>query len=330
MNIFYRNISFLLVFGFFMLQKVIAQDTLIMRNGELIPAKVISLDANEVRYKKTTNIDGPDYVVLKNSILEIRWNDGRIEKFNSQLPAVIADKKLESRWGDWIKINTELGAVVNDAYCNAPFIDKDFIGFKFGGDDIYSKSLSKKTYLGYSFGVNFSLGKSEFFKHLVGFNYLKSEGNFNYQHTRDGSPYFLPTRYQTEQSIRTTCEYINIFSGFRTSFKKRIHFDNFFSWNCPIAVTNTLNGYELTQYYEEIGPYWGSLIREEKIILENQKNHKKYFKQAFSYMAKFSTDFTINDQKFGVYFSRNFALFKMAKLPWMTLGIVYYPIKKFS
>lgn len=59
--------------------KLFAQDTLYTVAGEKICAKVTEITDTELKYKKTSNLDGPTYVVNKNSIALIEYKNGTKE-----------------------------------------------------------------------------------------------------------------------------------------------------------------------------------------------------------------------------------------------------------
>ena len=56
-------------------------DQLVMRNGDLIDAKILEVGVDEIRYKRCNRDDGPDYVVSKSDALSIRFANGDIERF---------------------------------------------------------------------------------------------------------------------------------------------------------------------------------------------------------------------------------------------------------
>ncbi|GAB3640664.1 hypothetical protein GCM10027423_13000 [Spirosoma arcticum] len=56
-------------------------DQLVMRNGDLIDAKILEVGVDEIRYKRCNHDDGPDYVVSKSDALSIRFANGDIERF---------------------------------------------------------------------------------------------------------------------------------------------------------------------------------------------------------------------------------------------------------
>lgn len=56
-------------------------DQLVMRNGDLIDAKILEVGVDEIRYKRCNRDDGPDYVVSKSDALSIRFANGDVERF---------------------------------------------------------------------------------------------------------------------------------------------------------------------------------------------------------------------------------------------------------
>jgi hypothetical protein len=60
-----------------------AQDTLIMRTGENIQAKVIEIGMSEVKYKKLDNLNGPIFVILKSDLLSIKYENGTKDDYSS-------------------------------------------------------------------------------------------------------------------------------------------------------------------------------------------------------------------------------------------------------
>lgn len=52
-------------------------DTLIMRNGQLIKAKVAEIGINDIRYKECDFPEGPDYIVRKGDVTMIAFANGQ-------------------------------------------------------------------------------------------------------------------------------------------------------------------------------------------------------------------------------------------------------------
>lgn len=58
-------------------------DQIVLRNGDVIEAKVKEVGVNEIRYKKCDRPDGPDYTISKRDILSIKYSNGEIERFTA-------------------------------------------------------------------------------------------------------------------------------------------------------------------------------------------------------------------------------------------------------
>lgn len=62
-----------------------AQDKIYRKNGQIIKAKVIEIGTGEIKYKIFNDENGPVYVLEKDRIRKIEYEDGRIEKFTINL-----------------------------------------------------------------------------------------------------------------------------------------------------------------------------------------------------------------------------------------------------
>ena len=76
--------NILLFILFICLSNIIkAQDTLTMRSGENILAKVIEVGTSEVKYKKLDNLNGPVFSMLKLDLLLIKYENGTKDDYSS-------------------------------------------------------------------------------------------------------------------------------------------------------------------------------------------------------------------------------------------------------
>lgn len=62
-----------------------AQDTLAMRTGENIIAKVIEVGTSEIKYKKLDNLNGPVFSILKSDLNSIKYENGTTEDYSKLL-----------------------------------------------------------------------------------------------------------------------------------------------------------------------------------------------------------------------------------------------------
>lgn len=60
-----------------------ACDQIVLRNGDLVDAKIKEVGVNEIRYKKCDRPDGPDYTISKRDVLSIKYSNGEIERFTT-------------------------------------------------------------------------------------------------------------------------------------------------------------------------------------------------------------------------------------------------------
>ncbi|GAB3796350.1 hypothetical protein GCM10028819_13810 [Spirosoma humi] len=58
-------------------------DQIVLRNGDVIEAKIKEVGVNEIKYKKCERPDGPDYTISKRDVLSIKYSTGDVERFNS-------------------------------------------------------------------------------------------------------------------------------------------------------------------------------------------------------------------------------------------------------
>ena len=52
---------------------VLSQDILVLKNGDEIESKITEIGINEIKYKKHSLPDGPDYVCLKSDVFMIKF-----------------------------------------------------------------------------------------------------------------------------------------------------------------------------------------------------------------------------------------------------------------
>lgn len=64
-------------------QLLSAQDTILKINGDVIYAKIIEINPSEIKYKKSTFLDGPTYVENKSDVKSIKYSSGLKEEVTS-------------------------------------------------------------------------------------------------------------------------------------------------------------------------------------------------------------------------------------------------------
>ena len=60
-----------------------AQDLIVLRDGNMIEAKVTEISPSEIRYKRANHLDGPTIVVPAANVLSIRYANGKVDIINA-------------------------------------------------------------------------------------------------------------------------------------------------------------------------------------------------------------------------------------------------------
>jgi hypothetical protein len=76
---------------FFTASTIFAQDVITLSNGETISGQVAEVGINEVKYYKSSNLQGPVYIAAKADISQIVYANGSKDVFaiNQQQPATV-------------------------------------------------------------------------------------------------------------------------------------------------------------------------------------------------------------------------------------------------
>src|SRR5690606_34804993 len=80
-NIFFK-ILFLIPFLLY------SQDKLIDFEGNSTEVKVLEINETEIKYKKSSNTEGPLYTINRDKVYEIHFSNGEIEKINNKVMEV--------------------------------------------------------------------------------------------------------------------------------------------------------------------------------------------------------------------------------------------------
>jgi len=81
--------AFILIFFACSFTRSMAQDTLIMTNGNIIPAKILEVSTEEVRYKRFDNLEGPVFITKTGEINKIKYQGGNTDILNKPAAPVV-------------------------------------------------------------------------------------------------------------------------------------------------------------------------------------------------------------------------------------------------
>ena len=62
-----------------------AQDKIYRKNGQTIKAKIVEIGTSDIKYKTYGQPESPVYVLEKDRIIKVQYEDGRIEKFTTDI-----------------------------------------------------------------------------------------------------------------------------------------------------------------------------------------------------------------------------------------------------
>ncbi len=304
-----------------------SQDIIVKTDSSKFETKILEVRKTEIQYKLFNFQDGPLYVVSKNDIAYVVYANGIKEIF--QIPKKIDDTPVtpyiskdtvftnptppkesentcQKRVGDYIKFNLEVGSAVYNTFCNVPRKNYD----DRTSSDEYNKVNSSQN-ITINPGLNFIFGNNPYIKHIIGINYLRTKGEFNYAHYNIG--------FSEKSKYTSIIDFINVYTGLRVTLFKKIHLEQLFAINI-ITKSNTTSSGTRTTYA------WSTPSSTRNTI--NFENESTYtlIETTVSIIPKIAYEIPLKNIKTEIYFSYNISL--KYRLPWYMIGISYYPFKK--
>jgi hypothetical protein len=100
-----------------------AQDIIILKNGDEIKAKVTEIGVREIKYKKTDNLSGPDFLILKSEVFMITFENGTKEIFKEDAKSKNVSQKANPGKGSFRILYGGFSVPVsgNNNYSDVPF-----------------------------------------------------------------------------------------------------------------------------------------------------------------------------------------------------------------
>lgn len=314
--------------------KLFCQDFLIKKDSSKIEVKLLEVRTNELKYKLFSYQDGPDIIISKNEVAYVIYSNGAREVFKSLENPATDDTfvnptppkgsvKRPDSIGNYIKFNLQLGAVIQSLSSN--YIRRDPSQSQTSSTK-YSASSNNYVY-NYNIGFNFLFGNNQYVKHLIGVNYLRSIGEYNYSSGSFGSNgYSGYTTYSENYHFLSKIDFFNIVTGLRFKVFKNLYIEPLASLNITAHSDVRYSGYSSTKYYSG-GPS-PSMYSEklEKYSNEKVNLERTNINSTVSLCPRISYDFHFKKQIIGAYISYNLAY--EFRLPWIMAGITYYPFRK--
>lgn len=305
------------------------QDTLVKTDHSRLAVKVIEVNPGTIKYKRFDYPDGPLIILDKKEVLEIVYRNGWREVMTQETvaPAPEPDTLITSSLYDLpyqkpepkLKISFNAALVVNGSYSNKPYRNSPESPGHSPSSQSYARPGKEQYDAGFSLGFTLLSGRNEYFKKLIGIQYVQSKAEFN-RHLSSidvskSSPYATYST-RTELNYKNTSHFINLVAGFHIKVFRGFSLEPCLSLNMNAYSKSTVNGL-ITQ---KNGP--------DPTTYHSVQDSTSGFTEAhvaLSFMPKAVYEFQIREQKLGVYVSYNMAL--KYRLPWWMFGVTWYPFK---
>ena len=81
-----KKLVIVFLFSLIQFHLAIAQDIIYKRNGDEIKSKVSEVTSTEIKFKKSDNLDGPMFTILKSEVMMIKYSNGTKDVFQINEP----------------------------------------------------------------------------------------------------------------------------------------------------------------------------------------------------------------------------------------------------
>jgi len=186
-----------------------SQDIIYTTNGDKTEVKILEIKPGEIRYKKHSNPDGPDYVASKSDVLLITYSNGTFESFGARSTVVNEVQPLTTTYGkNYIAYNTFDLILTNITFSYERTIAKGLLGIRvpvkvgFGNTNVYgswynNSNISSGTIMATGLDINIYPNRQGRMRYFIAPSFLVT--SFNYT-TNDYDNYY--NSYETKMGIQ--------------------------------------------------------------------------------------------------------------------------------
>lgn len=90
-----------------------AQDIIVLKNGDIISAKVREIGNSTIKYHKITNLDGPIYNIDINKVLSINYENGEKDLFDISTNASSTETNINNNGEVFVKTSDDNSSVIS-------------------------------------------------------------------------------------------------------------------------------------------------------------------------------------------------------------------------
>lgn len=294
----------------------ICQDIIIKKDSTQLSTKLIDTNQTELKYKLFNYQDGPVFIISKNDVAYVTFENGEQEIYNIQNKIRynsidsshlnIINPQVKYKLGDYIKFNMQCAIVVYNSFSNTP--RKNYIAMTSSDEYLPVSAKQNVTFNG---GINFLFGASPYIKHVVSINYIRTKSAFYHNYGSIG--------YSSEAKYKSSVDFVNIITGLRFTIFKKLYLEPLVSLSYVIHSKTTRNGTETSFDYHT--PPYTRYTRS----FENESTNASVG-TTISLSPKISYELPVKKNKMEIYMSYNLSL--TYRLPWYQFGIHIFPFKK--
>ena len=113
-----------------------SQDILVRKNGDAENVKVLEVSPAEVKYKKSSNLNGPIFTEKRTDIYSIKYENGEVQSFNTSEKQNLKLSSASSAYNEVKKFNHEIDLFIGNGWGLGYQLRKEFnpyIGWDIAG-----------------------------------------------------------------------------------------------------------------------------------------------------------------------------------------------------
>lgn len=113
-----------------------SQDILVRKNGDAENVKVLEVSPAEVKYKKSSNINGPTFIEKRANIFSVKYENGEVQTFNTKREESQKLHSYASTYNEVKKFNHEIDLFIGNGWGLGYQLRKEFnpyIGWDIAG-----------------------------------------------------------------------------------------------------------------------------------------------------------------------------------------------------
>ena len=194
---------------------VLAQDVIFTSDGKKVEAKILEVGTQDIKYKKSSNMDGPTYLISKTDVLIITYENGSHETFAAQQVRrgnrgrVKPYDSLTTKYGkNFITYNTIGLLNTNLTFAYERIMAEGHlglripitIGFAVEPDNYYYSSIGRSTVFASGLDINFYPDGQGKIRYFVGASFLMT--SFYYKDYYGSTPSEILTGTQTAAMMK--------------------------------------------------------------------------------------------------------------------------------